>query len=204
MNASDSLERTKGEFIYIIHDPEEEGKKRHIHLFLTYKNPVYWSSVLDRFEVSAQWCQKLEYRWETALLYLTHTNQPGKVQYSVDLLRGSDRLIQEACQAVRRYNYGHEFIADTVPVAVDWIYSQSGRYISPGEFVKTAIRLGFFKAANNGYVKQILSDHNRSVAASRGVDVSSETEMSLFYSSQTAFGDIRRFSSADLEGAVNE
>ena len=115
VNAPDSLERTKGEYIYITHDPEEEGKKRHVHLFLTYKNPVYWSSVLDRFEVSAQWCQKLEYRWDTALLYLTHTNQPGKVQYSVDLLRGSDRLIQEACQAVRRYNYGHEFIADKLP-----------------------------------------------------------------------------------------
>lgn len=189
--------------IWIKHNPEEEGKKDHVHAVLAFENPRRWESVLDRYDVDSQFCRPLEHRLDTCFCYLTHANQPGKVQYSVDALRGSPDLIAKACRAIRAYTYGHELLVDTVPVAIDWIMQQIGRYISPQEFAKSSIRLGFFKAANNSLVRQVLHDHNVAVAASAGVDLEKPGALEIF-GENVSFGDIRHFPSADLEAAVND
>lgn len=196
-------ETEKTPLIWIKHRPESEDKKEHIHALVVYENPSRWETVLDRFECTPQFCRPLEHRLNTAFCYLTHANQPGKVQYSVDDLRGDGNLIAKACSAIRAYTYGHELLVDTVPVAIDWIMSQCGRFISPQEFAKSSIRLGFFKAANNSLVRQVLHDHNVAVAASAGVDLDKPGALEIF-GENVCFGDIRHYQSADLEAAVND
>lgn len=191
-----------GHFLWIEHQPEEEGKKQHTHALLSFENPMHFDRILDAFSVSSQWCRKLDERLESCFCYFVHANQPGKIQYSVDLLQGDDCLIARACQAVRQYKYGHELLVDTVPVALDWIRSQPGRYISKEEFAKVSIRQGWFKAANNSIVKEVLYDHNRLVLASNGVNVDSQDEITQFELTAAAFGNIKRFSSVELEGAM--
>lgn len=170
-------------------------------MIIVYENPRRWESVLDSFDADAQFCRPLEHRLDTAFCYLVHANQPGKVQYTVDALRGSPDLIQKACRAIRAYTYGHELLVDTVPYCIDWIMQQTGRYISPQEFAKTSIRLGFFKAANNSLVRQVLHDHNIAVAASAGVDLEKPGSLEIF-GENVSFGDIRHYQTAELEEAV--
>ena len=201
----DHLE-VKPKILYIEHKPECEGKKKHTHVLVNYDRARFLAPVLRDLEVTSQWCRFCDYRLNSKrspYLYFTHANKEGSIQYSVDSLKGDPVLVGAACRLNRQYRYGHEFVTDSIPTAIAWINAQVGRYIMPDELILQGIRQGFAKALSNRFVKEHLDLHNKSVLLSHDVDPFNEQDVIMFCRQCGAsFGDIRRFTSEEIEGAV--
>lgn len=75
-------------YAYILHDKDkkEDGtaKPSHYHIMLSFKSPLILSTICKMFneKIPEQYFNKISGTWGTALSYLTHSNAPGKYQYS--------------------------------------------------------------------------------------------------------------------------
>jgi len=78
-------------FVGITHDKDlgEDGKliKSHVHVVLLFPNPRWSSAVAKDLGISPRFVQLVRSE-EAALLYLLHTNDPKKHQYTLDELYG--------------------------------------------------------------------------------------------------------------------
>ena len=78
-------------FVGITHDKDlkEDGEliKSHVHVVLSFPNSRWSSAVAKGLGISPQFVQVIRSE-EAALLYLLHTNEPKKHQYSFDELYG--------------------------------------------------------------------------------------------------------------------
>ena len=86
------------EYVLVIHEPEEEGKKRHVHLM--YKLPAYsypksqlkfWAGLIDYIEPVRDYLAYARYMIHDSPSAITE----GKKHYSVVDVQGTDKLKQK-------------------------------------------------------------------------------------------------------------
>lgn len=68
------------EYAYIVHKPEQEGKKEHTHVYLKFKNARYISSLSKEFNIDVRFFQVVKNEREFCR-YLIHKDNKEKIQY---------------------------------------------------------------------------------------------------------------------------
>lgn len=86
------------EFVAIEHDKDtDEGgelKKRHIHVFLKFKNAKWNTAVLEELGLEPRFLEEIKSE-KAALQYLLHANEENKYHYDISELQGSKSLIRK-------------------------------------------------------------------------------------------------------------
>lgn len=68
---------------YIVHKPETEEKKEHIHLLLTLDNARTIESICSRLNIPTRLCQRVR-GLRGACRYLVHIDNEDKIQYNLE------------------------------------------------------------------------------------------------------------------------
>lgn len=83
-------------FLMVTHDkdvtPDGELKKKHIHVFLKFKNPKWNTAVASEVNLDPRFIQQVRNE-ENAMLYLMHYNEEKKHHYSPDEIFGTTDLL---------------------------------------------------------------------------------------------------------------
>ena len=98
---------------------------------------------------------------ESFMVYMTHTNQPDKEQYTLRDFWGTESLIQKAQRAHLRYHNRKVDMCDAVFDFLCWIDSQrKDKVITYREFAYAACSNSWFKAYSSPIVRAVLEEHN--------------------------------------------
>ncbi|MBQ8921413.1 MAG: hypothetical protein IJ060_04535 [Oscillospiraceae bacterium] len=154
-------------FIGILH--HDGSSKDHWHVYLCFQNPRYCSAVaqelglvLDSGEGDTQFVRPITGRFESALVYLTHTNTPEKEQYSAADLIGDSELIEQQKKACLKYRRKELDMSDSVLGILAWIQQQEG-IISMFQFGMWVCNSPYFRAASSGIVRGCIEEHNKKI-----------------------------------------
>lgn len=71
------------EYAYILHYPETEEKKEHIHVYLEFDTPRNPSDIIKKFNSNIH-CIEPVHDKKKLLRYFLHLDNPDKIQYTID------------------------------------------------------------------------------------------------------------------------
>lgn len=148
--------------------------KKHAHLIVNHKNPVWWESFCNSIGIETRFCMPISVNMdksgkfvkdgrsslERGYCYLIHLNTPDKEQYSCDELWGSEEMKENAVKAVDAYLSRNISMSACVYMALDWIRSQN-HYVSYTEFTEWLCGTPYFKCQSSPMVRAVLDEHNR-------------------------------------------
>lgn len=109
------------EYVLVIHEPEEEGKKKHVHLM--YKLPAcsypksqlkFWAGMIDYIEPVRDYIAYARYMIHDSPSAITE----GKKHYSIDDVQGTDKFKQKL--------FGNKVILQNLENILDLVHYSSG------------------------------------------------------------------------------
>ena len=109
------------EYVLVIHEPEEEGKKKHVHLM--YKLPAcsypksqlkFWAGMIDYIEPVRDYIAYARYMIHDSPSAITE----GKKHYSIADVQGTDKLKQKL--------FGNKVILQNLENILDLVHCTSG------------------------------------------------------------------------------
>lgn len=109
------------EYVLVIHEPEEEGKKKHVHLM--YKLPVcsypksqlkFWAGMIDYIEPVRDYIAYARYMIHDSPSAITE----GKKHYSIADVQGTDKFKQKL--------FGNKVILQNLDNILDLVHYTSG------------------------------------------------------------------------------
>lgn len=109
------------EYVLVIHEPEEEGKKKHVHLM--YKLPAcsypksqlkFWAGMIDYIEPVRDYIAYARYMIHDTPSAITE----GKKHYSIADVQGTDKFKQKL--------FGNKVILQNLETILDLVHCSSG------------------------------------------------------------------------------
>jgi len=157
-NALEYIKKNCSEYAYILHQPEENEKKEHVHVVLRFKNYRWNTALAEEFMIEINMFQKLR-NLDSGLLYLVHYREEEKIQYSIDDVKGT---LKSRLQ--RLILSDGKDATDKANDIVEWIYSQNER-LTMSQLFKFASQNGCYGDLVRGLslFRDIMYEHNDSI-----------------------------------------
>lgn len=164
--------KTVWDYIGICHNPDEsiENQKKHYHLYLSFKNPMWIKSICKQFgffkdngDPDDQFVRVISGKFEDALPYLTHLNAPDKELYLPTDLFGSPDMIAQYNRAALKYLSKKIDKRDAYKQVSDWIASRQD-IITARDMVNYLISHECFVIRHESWLRSLWFEHNSRLA----------------------------------------
>lgn len=153
-NYKEILEKIKKyDYAYIIHKPEEEGKKEHTHVYLKFRNARYLTSLSKEFEIENRFLQVVKNEREFTR-YLIHKDNLEKIQYKKEEIKTNmSELINKHLVDIKTDN--------EIEILIN-IINESKEILEKNDIVQICIKYNMLGDLRAYWwiIKELLDEHN--------------------------------------------
>lgn len=152
-------EMTNGKYeaVYILHEPEEEGKKFHYHCILSFKNAKTVSAVSKDIGVDCAYIRPISGEGDNGLdnrlLYMIHFRNDDKKKYSIDDVGGSSgKLLERLKKLAISYSLSDEEILKKFSSYILESFKKEDRVLTLFELLDWACEMGYIVQYKKYYI----------------------------------------------------